>query len=263
MADIRSLCDTLDSVVRRETEGRAMSVAFSGGLDSGIVAALTSRYASSTVLYTVGKEGCHDIRNARELSAELGLELREIPLTEEDMLPILREIMSISGTTNPLTLAFETPLFCVCKACPGKKIIGGQGADEMFAGYSKYIGLRGDVLRNAIASDMSTLMGPTFGHERKVATSFGAEIIYPYLDGAMHDVVSSLDITELESSEPSDRKRVLKMMASELGIPLAATKEKKAAQYGSGAMDLYGRVAKDRGMRFSELVVDIAGELGI
>jgi asparagine synthase (glutamine-hydrolysing) len=53
----------------------------------------------------------------------------------------------------------------------------------------------------------------------------------------------------------------LKQVARNLGFPFIAEKRKKAAQYGSGTMDLVREVASSKGMTYHELVESIYKEI--
>lgn len=251
----------LESVVRDQTEGKDVAVAFSGGLDSGIVAALTKRYANSVMLYTVGYGQSYDVRMAKEMSAELGMDWTYIPIGEEDLISSLKQMMRITGTVSPLMLAFETPLFYVCKTCKESLIIGGQGSDELFAGYSKYVGLDIGSLERMMGEDMGSLKGPTLHHEAKVADHFGKTILYPFLDDRIVNAVSGMGIEAVMPKDQDSRKMLLKDAALYQGFPFISNKGKKAAQYGSGMMDAVHSICKKKGIRYSELIEQISSEI--
>ncbi len=258
---VETVSATLESVVRDLTEGKDVAVAFSGGLDSGIVAALTKRYAKSVMLYTVGYGQSYDVRMAKDMSAELGMDWTYIPIGEEDLISSLKEMMRITGTVSPLMLAFETPLFYVCKTCKESLIIGGQGSDELFAGYSKYIGLDIESLKRMMGDDMGSLKGPTLHHETKVADHFGKTILYPFLDERIVSAVSGMGIEAVMPKDQDSRKMLLKDAALHQGFPFISNKDKKAAQYGSGMMDAVHCICKKKGIRYSELIEQISTEI--
>ena len=66
------LTASLRSAVRRMVEGKDVAVAFSGGLDSGIVAAMTKEYAHSVKLYTAGVQDAYDVLESKEVAGILG-----------------------------------------------------------------------------------------------------------------------------------------------------------------------------------------------
>lgn len=246
------LTSVLRSAIRRMVEGRDVAVAFSGGLDSGIVAAIAKDYASSVKLYTAGVKDAYDVLESESVAEILGLEWEHILITEDELEGNIREMIDVTGTVNPITLSFEIPLFYVSKNVQQRYIIGGQGADELFAGYSKYIGLSEDEFKDLREADMARLFNYTLAHEKMVADHFGKEILYPYLDRDVMDLVGRIDMKDLI---PGDvRKENLRKVADNIGQPVVAAKKKKAAQYGSGAMNLFRKIAKKKGMTVNEMI---------
>ncbi|MDR0509100.1 MAG: asparagine synthase [Candidatus Methanoplasma sp.] len=262
-SDLGSLRKALDGAVREAVSGKNAAVAFSGGLDSGIIAAAAKEYAEGTTLYTVGSEGSHDIREAGSSAEEFGMRLICIPITEDDVLKGLKEMILITGTKDPVTLSFEVPLFFVCKNCAEWDVITGQGADELFAGYSKYIGLNENDLKEKRAEDMRKLFEHTLPHEKKVAEHFGKKMHYPYLDEKVIEAVNGLELGAIApADDPASRKRVLREVSDLAGYPNISAKEKKAAQYGSGTMALIKKICRDRNVTYACLIEMLCREVG-
>ncbi len=256
-----NLENAIISAVRTGVEDRDVAVAFSGGLDSGLVAAIAKEYARSVTLYTSGKDESYDVVMARDMSEKLGLPWLHIPITKDNIESRLREMISITGTSSPLTLSFELPLFFVCRTVHERYIIGGQGSDELFAGYSKYIGMTDEELSRAMKTDMGKLITSTIPHETRVANHFGKTLLYPYIDPVVTMQVGAMDVADLKPKDADSRKILLKQIARNLGYPFIAEKRKKAAQYGSGTMDLVREVAASKGMTYHELVDSIYKEI--
>ena len=256
-----NLENALISAIKSQVQGEDIAVAFSGGLDSGLVAAIAKDYAKSVTLYTSGKDQSYDVVMAQEMSEELGLPWLHIPLTEDNIEARLREMISITGTSSPLTLSFELPLFFVCRTVREKYILSGQGSDELFAGYSKYVGMSIEELERVRKTDIGKLISSTVPHETKVADHYGRKILYPYLDPLVTMQVNAMDLNELKPADADHRKMLLRQIANDLGYPFIAQKKKKAAQYGSGTMDLVRKVASDKGLTYTELVDQIYKEI--
>lgn len=257
------LAELLESSVAECTEGCDVAIAFSGGIDSGLVAALAKKHARSVRLYTAGTKGSHDIIAAQEVATLLGLELEVIELDDAMIEENIRKEIEVTGTDIPLTLAFEMPLFTVMGRCTEDVVLGGQGADELFAGYSKYVGMKDTQLRDEMAKDLAKLYTSTKAHEAKAAEHFGKTIRYAFLH---KDIVALSRNAPTEVLRPIDedvRKKLLCDAAIDLGYGFLAERKKKAAQYGSGTMDAIRRICKTKGTTFNEMVSAMYKELGV
>ncbi|MCL1984506.1 MAG: asparagine synthase-related protein, partial [Methanomassiliicoccaceae archaeon] len=252
------LIRSLDEPIKREVLGKKAAVAFSGGLDCGIVAVLCKRYADVT-LYTAGIEDSYDLRAGEEMASVLGLPWKGLLISEDDLEDVIREMIGITGTVNPITLSFEVPLYYVLKFSDEDIVLGGQGADELFAGYSKYIGISADRFSDMVKDDMARLLDVTLAHERTAAAHFGKRMIYPYLSDGVVDLVNRIGINGV--SEGEVRKPLLRDAARSLGQPELAERPKKAAQYGSGTMVAMRSMAKKRRMTVREMITDMARDI--
>jgi asparagine synthetase B (glutamine-hydrolysing) len=75
--EARSLGETISKACETTVSGHeTVAVAFSGGLDSALLALLCARY-TDVRLYVAGKPGCHDF-----LAAESAAEALPLPLTK-------------------------------------------------------------------------------------------------------------------------------------------------------------------------------------
>ncbi len=260
MDHTRTLLQAIEKAVKDATEGKDTAVAFSGGLDSGVVAAFASKYFRELRSYTVGTPDSHDVVSAKEMAKKMGIDNTVIKIEEDDIIQALEKMIMITGTRDPVTLSFEIPLFFVCRECSEKDIIGGQGADELFAGYSKYVGVGPEPLKAMISSDMEKLRNSTLPHEKAVADHFGKTIHYPFLNEDVVRVVEEMDISELMSDgSPLSRKRPLRDIADIMGLEALSTRDKKAAQYGSGAMTLIKRICRSKDITYKQLIDELSG----
>jgi len=255
---VDELTSSLESSIKETVTGKKVAVAFSGGLDSGIVAVLCKKYADVT-LYTVGVKDAYDVNASKETAEIIGLPWKHLEISPDILEKELPEMIRITGTVNPITLSFEVPLYFVLKYSDEKIILGGQGADELFAGYSKYVGLSEEEFANVVKDDMIQLMNVTLAHERAVAKSFGKTVIYPYLDKRVVTFVNNIGMHGV--SEGEIRKPLLRDVARSLGHPEIAERPKKSAQYGSGTMAAMRSIAKKKKMTVKELVTKMSDGL--
>ncbi len=251
---------SLESAIKNAISGKKMAVAFSGGIDSGLIAIMADMYADEVNLYTVGVDGSYDVVNSEYATSQSGLRLNHIRLTEENIEPILREMIRVTGTVSPLTLSFEVPTFCVTKFCKEEHVMGGIGADELFAGYHKYIGMTEHELLKAREEDLERLLTSVVAHEDKVAGHFGKRIYRPFTDPKVMEIALSLSFEEIEPRDETSRKGILRTIALDMGHGFLAEAKKKAAQYGSGTTDLIKSISKKNGMTQSEYISGLCHE---
>ena len=247
--------------VRRGVEGRDVGVAFSGGLDSGLVSALSKGFAESVHLYTCGTSNAFDVVMARDLSERLGLPWTHVELKRSNIERYVRDMISATGISDPFTVSYELQLFSVCQEAEEDVIVTGQGSDEYFMGCAKFVGQSRENYEVLKDASVDRLIDVSIPCEKAIAAHFGKELVYPYMD---QDVVSRIGMLDPEDLIPRDmdsRKSVLKAIAIDLGYPVLAERKKKSSQYGSGTTDLIRAVARDKGMMYNEYIASVYDEV--
>ena len=225
------------------------ALAFSGGLDSSVIAYLMKDLTPT--LYTVGSKNSRDVKNAVEVSKVLGLTVEIIEFTESDILEGVKFLKKIDESMSPVEISFELPLYFVLKKSKEKVVYCGQGADELFGGYRKY-------LENPekMSGDLEKLLDVGLKREVTIAKRLGKKLEYPYLNSEITGLSKEMP---LECKIRGDiRKWILRMAAEIIGVPEIITRrEKKAAQYGSGVWKEMRRMAKRNGKEISEFIEKI------
>jgi asparagine synthase (glutamine-hydrolysing) len=247
----RMMLQALEEATKEEGAVDKVATLFSGGLDSSIIARLLSRY-SETILYTVGVEGSYDLMAGEHSASLLDLPWQGLVVNEDEILEALHQLISIIDETNPVTLSFEMPLYLACSKIMEKHIYSGQGADELFAGYAKYLAMDMPEREKTMQADLVRLMEEGLRRERVIAEYWGKNIHYPYLHEKVRAVVERIPI-EMEFKNQL-RKAVLRDVALLLDLGDIATRKKKAAQYGSGIMKTLKKAAKMNGTTLSGFV---------
>jgi len=129
--------------IKTEANRNDLAVAFSGGIDSGVVAAAVP----DAPCYVAGFEGCHDIEAAREAATAMELDLRVVEITHDDLVRAVGAVAAATGRRNPMDVAIAVPLYLAAEAAATDgidRLAVGQGADELFGGYSKVVNPAGD-----------------------------------------------------------------------------------------------------------------------
>lgn len=114
----------------------------SGGMDSSIVASLASRGGGDLIGFT-GKFGggpaYDESRYARELAGWRGFPLQELEITGQDFVAQLQKILY--HLDQPIAGPGSFPQYMVSGLASRhrKVVLGGQGGDEIFGGYARYL----------------------------------------------------------------------------------------------------------------------------
>lgn len=119
--------------------GKEVAVAFSGGMDSGLVAALAKKYARSVTCYICGTDDSFDVQAGRELAEKLELPWVHCRIGEDTIEGDIRELVQATKVSDPFTISYELQLFTVCRKAHEPVILSGQGSDEYFGGW--HVGL--------------------------------------------------------------------------------------------------------------------------
>jgi asparagine synthase (glutamine-hydrolysing) len=115
----------------------------SGGVDSSLIALLASQHDSSNRHAFHGKftefKGYDESHHARAVAEQAGKQLHELDMTCDDMLGSINDI--IYHMDQPTAGPGSIPQYLVSKmaAQSVKVVLGGQGGDEIFAGYARYL----------------------------------------------------------------------------------------------------------------------------
>lgn len=230
------------AVALRSDEG---VVAFSGGVDSALIAHL-----ARLPCVAVGLRGSHDVRAATAAARMMGLELEVVTPTEDEVAEALRRVVRvIPDPTNPVEASIATTLSFVAAWAAEHghtRILAGQGADELFGGYARYLS----------SSDLAAELDRDFAdhgrqraRDQAVAALHGTYFSMPYLD--LRVVRAARAIPAAERVRGGVRKHPLREVA-ERHIPAEiARTEKKAMQYGSGIWRAIQRLARDNGYKKS------------
>ena len=233
---------------------KEVAVAFSGGMDSGLVAALAKKYARSVTCYTCGTDDSFDVQAGRELAEKLELPWVHCRIGEDTIEGDIRELIQATKVSDPFTISYELQLFTVCRKAHEPVILTGQGSDEYFGGCAKSVEDDDDEYEAVTEWGVERLMKVSIPCEMSIASHFKKRLAYPYLDEEVVRQIGLLDPDELRPKNLDDRKAVLKTVVSDLGFPVLAHRTKKASQYGSNTTELIRSMARRSGVRYNRYI---------
>jgi asparagine synthase (glutamine-hydrolysing) len=244
---VRDLRNVLECVLR-DIAQEHMSVAFSGGVDSTLLCKLMSNSAN-TRCYTVGFSESHDLKNAQHAARLLKVDLQTIELNEYDLEMFVPVVIEAIESYSPLDIAIALPLYVLTKqaeAAGFSSVLTGQGADELFAGYTKYASLHAEPndLNNTLKMDVLNIARDNLERDNLAAAAHSLDIILPYLDPRV--VVFGLALDATWKLHNGINKYVLRKVAEQVMPRELAYRQKKAIQYGTGVSSMLQRLARKK-----------------
>ena len=258
------------SMKKRTQDFKRVGIIFSGGIDSVIVAWLAKKMVPEVICYTAGIEGSTDIAFARNIAKKLKLKLRVNELTRNEVEQMIPEIINVIENTNAGQVEVAVPVYAAIKLAheDGIKVMfTGQGADELFGGYSWYtkvVEKEGyQKLREHMTEDLLLLYKETLEREDKIAMAHSIEMREPFLDMEIIRVSMRMDLKlNVKSQDDIFGKHVHRRVAQKLGIPKnIAYRIKEAAQHGSGTHQIFDAIARSHGFDESTIPMEYLDNL--
>ena len=247
--------ELLISSVEKRVKGLSnVGIIFSGGVDSTIIAKLAADQGVDATLYTVGHESSSDINFAKKTAAYMHLPLKIKTLEVEDVKKYTGLVLNAIEEFNIMKLGVGMPAYVASEMASSdniKVVLSGQGADEIFAGYHRYIKSyadNGEMVKEDLIDDVKNLYHVNLQRDDAVTMANGVELRVPYLDLEFVDKSLKIPIKyKLDNGEENLRKCILREIASDIGVSSEIVRRpKKAAQYGSGIHKiLVKKVLKD------------------
>ncbi|MDD5112243.1 MAG: asparagine synthase C-terminal domain-containing protein [Candidatus Altiarchaeota archaeon] len=269
----REALELLERSVKACCSDKKAGLIFSAGIDSTLVGFLASRNCKVTA-YTTGIAGSHDLDYAGKAESELPFTLRKIEVSEEEIERDLPKLVSITKSASPLDISVAIPFYYASRQAgrdKQKTVLCGQGADELFGGYNRYIELisKGtyEQLEELMEKDLKELPKSNLARDRAICKANGVTLEIPFLGSGFSEYARKIpiqlkvkEITEFEKPEYDCvdeingmrfiRKYILRKMAEQAGLPNAIIqREKKAAQYGSGSQKTLEKLARKTGFK--------------
>lgn len=243
----------IESVYTRVDGLDKVGMIFSGGVDSSILASILKEISIQREkpldfkLFSVGIEGSQDLKFSRKIADELGLELEEILIDEELIRRYLKDVLIAIEDANIMKLGVGMTMFIASKfmAEEGYNVaIAGQGADELFGGYNRYLkhfenndlSLAYFALDSEIRHDIENMYHVNLERDNACTIVNGVELRSPFLDKKLIRLAIDCPASfKIRNNEDILRKYILREVARDFDLPdYIVERPKKAAQYGSG-----------------------------
>jgi len=247
-----------------------VAVAFSGGLDSGVVAASAKLCGAEVHLVSVGLAGRPELRHAEAAAEALELPLHPQTHTVDDVERALPRVLWLVEEADITKAGVAVPLYWAAEAASRvgcRVLLSGQLGDELFGGYHRYLRVYAQggeaAVGEALFRDVASSYERNFQRDEPVCAFHGVELRLPFADREVVDFSLALPVAlKIQSERDSLRKRVLRQTAQALGLPrFIAQRPKKAVQYATGVDRAIRGLARDRGLTPQEYLMEIFGRV--
>ena len=236
----KQLLSEMENAVKETIPDKKIGVAFSGGVDSTLLAKLVKDMGYDVHLLTIGFQDSHDINFAKEVNQLLNFPHSISEIDPEKFKEVSQKINqtiksdNLSWNENSIAFHYVAEL---AQKNELKTVVTANGIDELFCGYNSY--------REAIEKgegEVTKMMDEKLKNEgemmiaiNQVTAEFGVKMVQPFLSPSFVDYSKKIPVSEkIHGPDDMQRKHPIRELAMGYGVPeIAAQKQKKALQYGS------------------------------
>ncbi len=240
MNDTSELIQELQIAIKDTISEQKIGIAFSGGVDSTLLAKMCSNLSYDVTLLTIGFENSHDILFSKKVNYIMKLQHKINEIEKNSFNDVSSKIKTKINTDNLSWNENCIAFYYVSQLAQNNNlstVITANGIDELFCGYNAYR----DVIEQGDKA-VQELMDSKLENELKmmkavnsVSSEFGITLLQPFLSERFINYAKKIPLEDkIKNSEDLIRKHIIRKAALQVGVPeISANQRKKALQYGT------------------------------
>ena len=219
---------------------KSKTIALSGGLDSSIIAYFLRQSNCRGIAVTAQDFLGTDLTYCQLASKELNIPLEIINASTAKILEAVEETIKILKIFNDIEIRNSVVMYLVLSALKEKgesSIISGDGADELFAGYSFFLKKNEKDLQQDLERIWKIMHFPS----KKIGDALGITVETPFLQEDVVELAKKIPVSLKVNTEGGQKygKWILRKTFEEKLPKNIIWREKSAMQDGAGTAGLY------------------------
>jgi len=233
-----------------------IGIAFSGGIDSTLLAFVCSNLNKNFKLYSVGLENSKDLDSAIKIAFYYNWPIKFKILSLSEAEETIKKVVNILPDPSVVKVGVASPEYHVMEMAKQdkiKNIMTGLGSEEIFAGYQRHS--LSNNLHEECWSGLKTIYEKDISRDSAIAKEFKMNLICPFLGKEI--IKYSMQISPELKIKNKINKYIIRQTAIYLGLKQEfALRPKKAAQYGSGFDKAISKLAKRSNYKYKQEYLD-------
>ena len=253
LKDRKQIIEELSKLLKQSVEKYdSPGIAFSGGVDSAVLALL----ANNPTLYTVAVENSSDVYWSLQVARKQGWKIKTKIYSLKEAEVLIKKVVKLLQSTDVTHVGIGCVVYGVLELAKKDKVttvLGGLGAEEIFGGYKRHIAYGEDLdnIHERLWDGLRDMEIRDFARDIPITLNFGIKLETPFLNADL--VRYAMQIHPDLKITNDIRKIILRETALQLGLPREVAYRKKiAAQYSSKFDRAMSQLARKQGFKLKK-----------
>jgi len=226
-----------------------IGIAFSGGIDSTLLAMICKNMNIDTTLFTVGFPDSNDVEFSKSISHKINMNHKILEIEKGDLAVITKKVkneISCSNTSHIENCIAFSYIAKLASKNDTSVVLTANGFDELFCGYNNFrliFNQGSDTINKTIESKILNELELT-NEIKQVAKEYRVSILQPFLSKGFISVAMKFPIyNKIVSNDDVLRKHIIRKIALSFDLPPEVIfRRKKSIQYGSLIHKYYKKI---------------------